>query len=475
MESVGCMKRVLLIVPPTGLYIREDRCQTPIDKLKTVSARPPIDLMYMAAAMEQRGVDCQIRDYPVLNQHWDDFRKDISSYDPDMVILSVTTPSLPHDMEGCRIAKEIKPTVIMAAKGAHFNKRDEDSLKKYPHLDLCFRGEYEFLPAELMTTDNWDGIQGITYRKNGIIQRNPDRGYIQDLNSIPYPARHLVDNRLYARPDTGESQTNIVTNRGCPFLCIYCLSRQVAGMKLRARSPENILGELKECVEKHGIKNFLFRSDTFTMDKKWTINLCNQIVESGLGIKWTCNSRVDTIDEDRLRAMKKAGCWLISFGVESGSDEMLEKLKKGATTDQARKAIQLCKKVGIRTSIYLLIGAPWETEETYKQTIDFGLELDPDFVEFFYVYPFPGTEYSDEVIKLGLLKEGEQPEEAYDSPAIPSLHLSIEQLTHLRKKAVRKFLLRPSYIFHTLKQVRSPKEVGNYIKYGMEQLVSLAK
>ena len=466
------IKRVLLAIPPTGKFIREDRCQTPIDKLKTVVSRPPMDLMYMASGLEQKGVTCIIRDYPVLDLTWDAYRKDIQEFNPELIIICITTPSLPDDMEACKIAKEVKPSVIIAAKGAHFNTQDEKTLTKYPLLDICFRGEYEFIPGQLAQTDDWSTVKGITYRKGEQIIRNPDQGYIQDLDSIPYPARHLTDNNLYYRPDSGEPQTNIITNRGCPFLCIYCLSRQVAGNKLRARSPENILGEIRECVEKYNIRNFLFRSDTFTMDKKWTINLCNLIAGSGLNVQWTCNSRVDTIDEDRLIAMKKAGCWLIAFGIEAGTEEMLKNLKKGANLEQARAAMKLCKKVGIRTSIYLLIGTPWETKESFKQTIDFGLELDPDFVEFFYVYPFPGTDYYDEVVKLGLMKPGEFPDEAYDSPVIPSLKLTKDELATLRKIAIRRFLLRPGYILHTLKNVRSPKEIGNYIKYGLGQLFS---
>ncbi len=469
------MKKVLFCIPPTGKFIREDRCQTPIDKLKTVSPRPPIDLMYLAAGMEMVGVTCLIRDYPVLDLEWSAYEDDLRSFDPDMVVLSVTTPSLSQDMEAGAIAKRVKPGILVAAKGAHFNTRDEETLRQYPQLDLCFRGEYELTGRDMAQADDWRVIPGITWRDGDVITRNPDRGYIQDLDSIPYPARHLVDNRLYYRPDTGEPQTNIMTNRGCPYQCIYCLSTQVAGLKIRARSPENILGEIRECVEKYGIRNFLFRSDTFTFDKKWTLELCRQIEQSGLGVQWTCNSRVDTIDEDRLRAMKAAGCWLIAFGVEAGSDEMLKKLRKGATLQQARDAIKLCKKVGIRTSIYLLIGAPWETEETFKQTVDFGLELDPDFVEFFYLYPFPGTDYYKEVVKLGLLEEGQFPDEAYDSPVVPSLALTVDQLQQLRKKAVRRFLLRPSYVLRTLGKVRSAREVANYIRYGLEQLIQLAK
>ncbi len=142
---------------------------------------------------------------------------------------------------------------------------------------------------------------------------------MQDLDLGPYPARHLARNELYFRPDTGAPQTTVVTSRGCPSKCIFCLAPKISGSRVRRRSPENILGELRECVERHGIRDFLFRSDLFHHGSKWVLDLCQLIVDARLDIRWSCNSRVDTLDEARLEAMKRAGCWLIAFGVESGS------------------------------------------------------------------------------------------------------------------------------------------------------------
>jgi radical SAM superfamily enzyme YgiQ (UPF0313 family) len=475
----------LLIVPPTGFFIREDRCQTPIENLKTVAVRPPIDLLYIAGQLEREGISCEIIDYPVDGRSWDGLRQDLLSKKPKMLFASITTPSLPKDAKVFITAKEIDPHIVTITKGAHFRNLSMEALTAYPDLDVGIRGEYELTSVEIaraVMAGKWTpktaaGILGITYRepidfpqKDRAVKKNEDREFIQNLDDIAFPARHHIDNNLYIRPDTGKPQTTIITNRGCPFKCIYCLATKVAGTKLRARSTDNIVAEIRECVEKYGIHDFLFRADTFTMDKQWVLELCDKLSATNLPINWACNSRVDTIDEDRLRAMKRAGCWLIAYGVETGNEEILKNIKKGATLDQARVSIKLCKKVGIRTSVYFLLGLPWETEETFNDTVNFALEIKPDFIEFFYAYPFPGTELHKVANEMGLLTPGSIPEDAYSDPAIPSKFLSIDELKSLRKRALMKYYLRLPYIISTLSKARSPRALKNYIKYGFRQI-----
>jgi anaerobic magnesium-protoporphyrin IX monomethyl ester cyclase len=173
------INRVLLIVPPTGLYIREDRCQTPIDRLKTVTARPPIDLLYIAGAIESKGVQCQIKDYPVIGGDWDTLKQDIESFRPEIMFLSITTPSLDSDMQACKVAKAVDPNIITAAKGAHFALLDKDALEKYPDLDLVIRGEYELTAQELVVQSDWSQITGITYRDKNSAIRNPQSAIIR--------------------------------------------------------------------------------------------------------------------------------------------------------------------------------------------------------------------------------------------------------------------------------------------------------
>ncbi|HRR31553.1 MAG TPA: radical SAM protein [Candidatus Sumerlaeia bacterium] len=468
------MKRVLLIVPPTGKYIREDRCQTPIEKLKTVALRPPIDLMYSAAAFEQAGCSCRLIDLPAEGKSWDDLRSELREFNPDILAISITTPSLEQDVRAAEMAKEINPAIFAIAKGAHFNTLDLDAMERYSALDAVLQGEYEITCYEIGKGRPLESIAGMTWRDtDGKIRRNPPRPFCEDLDSLPFPARHLVRNEIYIRPDTGEPQTTIVTNRGCPFSCIFCLANQVAGRKNRVRSHENILAEMEECVSRYNIRNFLFRSDLFTANKTWVIELCDKIVARKMKISWACNSRVDTIDADILAAMKRAGCWLIAFGVESGEQEILDKMNKKLKKEEALNALKLTRRAGIRSSIYFLFGLPWDSPDVFETDLAFAKKLDPDFIEIFYVYPFPGTRLYEIAVQEGLLKDGEIPLAAYDSPAMPTLHLKKEELAQWRRRFLRRFYLRPAYILRTLSQLDSFSKVWNYTRYGFRQLMDL--
>jgi anaerobic magnesium-protoporphyrin IX monomethyl ester cyclase len=469
------LRKVLLAVPPTGLYIREDRCQTPIEHMTTIALRPPIDLLYAAAAFEQGGAECRLVDYPGEQWGEDRLRSDLLEFRPDLVLLSITTPGFDADMQAAALIKRTLPSTVVAAKGAHFNTLDEIALRRYPGLDLALRGEFEPACRELAEGKPWDQIAGIAFHASGSdpaspVVRTPDRPFIEDLDSLPFPARHLADNALYARPDTGELQTTIVTNRGCPFNCCYCLANQVAGRRNRMRSPGNIIAEIEECVSRHGIRNFLFRSDLFTARREWVLELCALIRSRGLDIAWSCNSRVDTIDPELLEEMKRAGCWIIAYGIESGSQEMLDRIGKRTNLDSARKALAMTRRAKVLSSVYFLVGLPWETHETLRANERFAREIDPDVLEVFYVYPFPGTALYEECVRLGLLGPGEIPLQAYDRPAMRALALSKEELVASRNHALRSFYLQPRVILRTLLRARSRRELMNYVRYGWRQV-----
>lgn len=468
-------RRILFAVPPTGLYIREDRCQTPIDEMKTIALRPPVDLMFSAASTEAAGCECRLVDYPGEGTGWDRMEADLRGFRPHALMLSITTPSLHKDVEAAALAKRLDPACLTVLKGAHFHVLDRETLAAYPQVDCVIRGEYEITCAELGAGEvPMADILGITWRNEaGEIVQNPPRPFIDDLDTIPFPARHLTNNALYTRPDSGAMQTTIVTNRGCPHSCIYCLAPIVSGKKNRHRSPANVLAELRECVEKYGITSFLFRSDLFTQKKEWVIELCKGIVESGLKIEWASNSRVDCINREMLDWMKKAGCWIIAFGVESGDQGTLDLIKKKATVEQAREAVKLCREAGVKSSVYLLMGLPWDTPELLEKNVKFAHEIDPDFLEIFYSYPFPGTELHRIALEKGLIKPGEVPLEAYANPAMGGLYMTKEQLADWRRRSLRRIYLRPGYIWKTLKGAKNNRERLNYIKAGLLTLKDL--
>lgn len=462
-------KRALFIVPPTGRYIREDRCQTPIDRLKTVALRPPIDLMYVAAAYESKGWECRLVDYPGEDRGWDALESDLRTFKPSVMLMSITTPSLDEDVKATELAKKVDPTITTIAKGAHFNTLDTDAMERWTSMDIVLRGEYEMTCLELAEGKPVAEVTGLTWRDGTRIVRNEARKLPDNLDDIPYPARHLTNNALYIRPDTGEKQTTLVTNRGCPFSCTYCLANQASGLKNRYRSVENVMGEIRECVHKHGIRSFLFRSDLFTQNKAWVIKLCEAILAEKLDISWASNSRVDTLNEEVLKWMKRAGCWLIAFGVEKGDNTSLEKINKKANIETARKAMAMTREAGIRRSMYLLYGLPDDNEDVLRSDLEFAKSLDPEFLEIFYPYPFPGTPLHKEAIELGLLGAGVVPKEAYGLPCMPTKHITLERLAMLRTQALREFYMRPKFIIRTLRSANSPTELFNYVRAGASQ------
>ncbi len=459
-----CIKKALLINPPTGLYIREDRCQAPAKWVSIL--RMPLDLAYMASTLRQAGVECKIVDYPAEQQTWGNLKKDIGEFKPDMLVISTTTPTIKDDLKTCRIVKEINPCILTVAKGAHVTIEDTKVMKEFSDLDIVIRRECEITVKEISTRPLSE-IKGITYRIDSKLIRNKDRPFLKDLDELPFPARDLVNNKLYTRPDTGEPQTTIQSQRGCPGRCIYCLVGTVSGEIINFRSPESVVGEIEECVNRYNIRDFYFKADTFTWDKEWVIKVCKLIIDKKLNIEWNCNSRVNTIDEERLKWMKKAGCWLIGFGIEAGSNDMLKKIKKGATVEQAEKAIKLCKKNKMKTYLFFVIGLPWDTKKTIEETIRFAKKLRGDFIEFNMAFPYPGTELYQIGIGQKLFKE----EDIYskgnqDKSGLRTLHLSNDELDQLREKGEKSILFDPAYIARTILQIKSPKVFFNYMKYG---------
>lgn len=463
--------RILLINPPSGLYIREDRCQVPVEGLSATAVRPPLDLAYLAAVAREKGAFPTIRDYPAAGLGWDDYARDLAEIRPSLVVVSVTTPTLAGDMDAVARAKQAGVSLTVA-KGAHFLTEAEAVLQKFSALDIAIVGEYEETFADIITGMPLPEIAGIVWRDGAKVRKNAARGFIADLNALPFPARDLLDNDLYCRPDTGERQTTIQTNRGCPSQCIYCLAAPVSGRQLRLRSPENIVAEMRECVEQHNIRNFFFRADTFTINKPWVLEVCAAIAGSGLDVAWVCNSRVDTLDEARLHAMKKAGCWLVSLGVEVGTEAGLKEIRKGTTLAQARAAVRLCRQLGIKTFCFYMVGLPWDDTASIAATAAFARELDSDFAEFHIAVPFPGTDLYDIVQREQLWIPGADGTYDHAHPAIRTRYLPAETVEKLRRRALLRFYLRPQYVFRTLRQA-GPGQFANYLKFGLATLKRL--
>lgn len=468
MESEEFKKKILLIYPPSPVLNREDRCQQPTKELLVIPPLPPSDLMYLAAVSEQAGFEAKIKDY----SQGGDFISDLKEFQPDYLLINAATPTLESDLNALKLAKEICPNVITLAKGAAFLTLSEQVMDKHPELDIIIFKEAEWTLKEILENEKQKSeILGIYYRESGEIKFTGQRPYIENLDEIPFPARHLVDNSIYRRPDNNKVQAVIKVSRGCPFHCFFCLATPVSGEKVRKRSVENIIAEIRECVEKYNIYNFVFWSDIFNIDRDWTMNLCQKIIDSGLKITWSANTRADTADFEMAKLMYKSGCRLVSIGVESGSQYMLDKIGKKITLDDVRRTVSIFKKAKIRIYNYFVIGLPFETEETVEETIKFAIELDSDFISFYTATPLPGSRFYDYAKEHELFDKETSFKNAYYYPAVNTHSLTRDRVFELHKSAIKRFYLRPLYILKMLTRIRSMAEVKSYFTAGINLLL----
>lgn len=468
----------LLINPPTGLYRRDDRCQSKVEDQTVNIIFPPIELASIAAVLRRGGARVKIGDYPAERKTWDDYVADLKAFRPAFVLVNVTTATLEKDVQAMAAAKDtLGAGVLTLAKGECLDALGAEVLEANPAVDFCTHGEIETVVERLRAGEALENLPGLVWRRppeNGssAIVRNEGHPLVEDLESIPWPARDLLNNDLYCSPETGRPLTVVHGNRGCPAKCIFCPAGVMSGYRIRYRKPETVMAEIDECVTRFGIREFLFHGDTFTLNKQWLVELCDRIIASGHKVHWGCNSRVDTMDDERAAKMKAAGCWVVAFGVETGSQKIMDSIKKRQKVERALEAAEICRRNGLRVHAFFVIGTPLETRETLDETFRFAKRLDPDFFDFNIAYPLPGTELFEIVKREGLF-EKEPSQAGYGSAAVRTHELSSADLTQWRRRALLAMYLRPKYIARTLIRAGSPRVTMNYVKAGLKRFKQL--
>ena len=474
----------MLLYPSGEVYQRgEDRCQMNVSASVANSLRACNDLGYISAILKKNGnYKIFLKDYSGEHLSFSDFASDLQSENPDVIIISTTTGSIYNDIDFINEIKKINDKAIIILKGAIFFNPTEDLLKEInlENVDYLVGGEIEFIIENLLNAhfseqQQLTNIQGISYKKNSTWQINPLINFEQDLDSLPFPDRDAMNNNIYINPLTNKPMATIATSRGCSAKCIYCLSPIISGVNVRFRSPQSVVDEMLECIEKHSISNFFFKSDTFTINKNWVINLCDLISKSPLSgrINWVANARTNTIDDEILSKMKQAGCSLIAFGIESGSEESLSKMKKGTTVEINLKAVKLAKKHGIKTFGFYLTGFPWETKKHLKDTEKFIFEADTDFIEIHRLVPYRGSELFSMLEKQGKTFNifGE---DTCKHNTNGTDYLSDKELEAFKRSVTLKYYLRPKYIAKKLFSAEiTPSLLLNYIKYGIKMIKNL--
>jgi radical SAM superfamily enzyme YgiQ (UPF0313 family) len=337
-------------------------------------------------------------------------------------------------------------------------------LERVPELDFVIRHEPELTFAELLeriaNVRSSDDLLGIALRDDaGKVVVAPDRPLVKRLDDLPIPKQHLLPLDRYRMPFLGKRYTWVLTNRGCPFSCTYCFEGVVWGKYVRYRSAESIYQELEYLAE-HDVRNILFLADLFTYDRKGVMRLCDLIIENDLQVRWTCNSRVDTIDEEMIVKMKRAGCWLVAFGIESGSQAVLDNVKKDAKVSDAEDAVRLCNKHGLKTWGYFIIGLPGENKSTVQETINLAKRIPLDIALFHIAMPYAGTEFYFQAVANGWLNTNEWKHfDMNDSAVLEYDAFSAEQILKATKRAFREFYLRPIQIWRLLRMTLSARDV----------------
>ena len=467
------MKKILMVNPPTGIFIRDDRCQSNVEEFLVSVTRPPHELLIMAAILENDGCKVVINDYPSEKKAMIDFKQDVIKLAPDILVVNATIPTLIDDLACVRIAKQINQNTLSVLRCGAIEQIAESVMNLEPMLDFILYGETDFTLSEFLKSKNKETVKGVFYRYEGKIIETQKRPFLKDLDSLPIVDRNMIKSNLYTRPDTEEAVGLIEVSRGCPYKCIFCLVPVAYGSVHRTRSVENVMLEIRICVKKYGITNFHFKSDLFSFKREWVLELCKEIIKNKLNIKWFANSRADTIDQELIFLMKNSGCFALAIGVESGSQKILDKIGKKTNLNQIKNTFNLCRREKIKTYAYFIIGFPWDTENTIRETIDFSKKIDPDYIDFFFPYAFPGTKFYETARELGLIDVFSLDniiKNSYINSQSPTLAISKSRLIQLRKKALKEFYFRPGYILRTFKNCKNFNEVLRLLKYGMASL-----
>jgi anaerobic magnesium-protoporphyrin IX monomethyl ester cyclase len=409
---------------------------------------PQLGLGYLAAVLEQNKYDVDVIDCQALNIHYDEFKNVISKRKPDLIGMTAITLTYKSALHLAKLTKEIHPNCITVLGGPHATFWDEEALQECPDLDVVVRREGEYtlldLVQRLEVGKSFSDVIGTTCRKAGKIVTNPDRPYIENLDELPYPARHLWPLEKLRKV---EDVFYLTTSRGCTSWCDFCEAVRMFGRRFRMRSPKNVVDEIEYLYKTYGGTQFTFCDDAFTVDKSRTEELCDEIMKRNLKIVWNCGTRVDMVTKKLLVKMKKAGCASVWFGVESGTQEVLDEMHKGISTSQTIQTVNWVRELGLTPVPNVLLGFPGETKETAWKTIKFAQKISPDNLSFFNVAtPLPGTPLYDRVKESGGLKITDFNLYDCQTPIFDTPTLSMDELGEIYEKAFQSFYLRPSYI-----------------------------
>ena len=411
---------------------------------------PPIGLMYIAGALEKAGYSVEMLDNYLANKPLEEVKQIIRQCQPFMVGITCGSATFARCLETAQAIKEAKADCVVVVGGWHASYLPE-TLLAHPQIDYAIIGEGERAITQLANTltqnklDQATTIPGVACRTPSGITVNAPK-FIEDMDEIPYPARHLLPLEQYDRTieflDAKPADVMSIS-RGCVYSCGFCETRKLWGNINRSFSPKRVIGEIQDLQRRYGTKGIYFINDNFTLNKEKTKTLCNLMIEQKLDLEWVCDTRVDLVDDELLELMSKAGCRVIWFGVESGSPKILRRINRNTTPQQVQTAFKLCKKHHIKTACSFMLGLPDETLEDMEKSLKFAKKIDPDYCQFNIFIAYPDSKIYKELLQNKKYTQLDEyllsvKSDQYDYEALKALQWRFFKNFHMRPKQILK-------------------------------------
>lgn len=466
-------RRIVLVNPPISLEERYGRFSG------AGNSMPSLGLLSLAAVVRSQGFDVHVIEASARRGGLDETVRRIQRLSPDVVGITATTLSMGRAATLAEQIKAADPQVQIILGGAHVTAVPRETLTRFPQFDLAVLGEGEQTLLDVLEADG-EGLQkilGLGLRCNGEVVITSPRPFIRELDRLPFPAWDLLENfpRAYDPPPFRVHRlpaASIVTSRGCPNRCTFC-DRSVFGRVFRAYSAEVVLAMVEELQTRYGVRELLIEDDTFVMDRTRVLRICEGLLCRNQRVSWSCLGRVDRMDRELLRIMKRAGCWQIGYGIESGDQSILDQAQKGIRLEQARQAVAWTRQVGIRSKGFFILGFPGETRETLQRTLQFALEIGLDDLTVSFMTPFPGSALHALARTYGRMEEDWDRMNLLNVVFVPK-ELSKQDLEQAQKKLMRSFYLRPRIIASYGKRVAAHPRVGRRVLEGLGAFVRTA-
>jgi len=444
---------------------------------------PPLGLLHLAGYLERHtDHEVAILDTQAEELGFDEIAARVRAARPDVVGVTAMTQTLIDVVRATEIARAAAPAAKIVIGGPHAHLFPEETAA-LPDVDFTVLGEGEQVFAQLLERiDDPRALErtpGLVFTRGEELIDTGRPGLIEDLDALPFPARHLTDVTRYDSVLAPRHPvTTMFTSRGCPHVCSFC-DRPHLGKRFRARSAKNVVDEMQECVAL-GVSEFLIYDDTFTIRRQRVIDICNEILTRGLDVGFDVRARVDTVDREMLRLMARAGCRGLHYGVESGTEKILEVLRKKIDLETARQVFAETRRAGMQALAYFMIGCPGETVDDIRETFRVARELDPDYLHLTILTPFPGTEIYRTGLESGVIERDVWREFAANPhlgfvPPHWSESFTLEQLDELLLEGYRGFYRRPSYLLRRVAQVRSLDELIRKARAGLRILTMRSK